>query len=215
MTKRYITNEVRTKLTDSFKNEGFEYIKSKERIMRKHTMGFDVIYARVVDYNPIFQIESSIAIRLNAVEEIVNLFLDERFMNPEYKSLTTTLGTSSYMPLVDDYYRYIEIKSEEELNSAINELTTLIKGKGLDFFKENRSIETTSLLKKSQILNDNTGGAYVLTNLMQSLTLLKLCKDPDFEEMCIKYPKFLVPWAGQEESGRKAMNDLIEYLRKL
>lgn len=215
MTKRFIINEVRTKLTEAIKNEGFEYLKSKERIMRKHNMGFDVIYISIIDYNPIFQIESSIAIRLNAVEDIVNIFLDERFMNPEFKHLTTTIGTSSYMPLVDEYYRYIEIKTEEDLNSTINEIINLIKDKGLLFFKNYRNFESTNNLKKSEILTKDNYGAYVLRNLIQSLTLLKLCKDPDFEEMCIKYPKLLVPWAGQEEAGRKAMDDLIEYLRKL
>lgn len=215
MAKRFVINEIRTKLTEAIKTEGFEYFKSKERIMRKHNTGFDVIYISIIDYNPIFQIESSVAIRLNAVEEIVNIFLDERFMNPEFKHLTTTISTSSYMPLVDDYYRYIEIKTKEDLNRAINEMINLIKDKGLLFFQNYRNFESTNNLKKSEILTKDNYGAYVLRNLMQSLTLMRLCNDPDFEKLSMKYKELYIPFSGEEETGRKAMDDLIEYLKKL
>lgn len=213
MTKKYVTNEIRLKLTENLNEEGFKYIKSKERIMREHEEGFDVIYSRVIDYNPIFQIEFSIAIRLNAVEEIVNKFFGESLFNSQNKSLTTTVA-SSYDFLTGEEENYIEISSELELYSTIQKLIKITKGEGFNFFQKYRNLEFTNALKKHQILNDDTGLSNILRNFMQSLTLLKLCNDPDFDKLCDNYRELYVPWVGQEESGRKAMDDLIEYLRK-
>lgn len=214
MTKRYVTNEVRSKLSENLKNNGFKYIKSKERIMREHEAGFDVIYSRIIDYNPVFQIEFSIAIRLDAVENIVNMFLGEEIINPQYKHLTSTIA-SSYDIMTNSEENYMEVNNEEELEKAIQNLIKLIKDKGLCFFETYRDLNAANILKRTQILEDTSGLSYILENLMQSLTLLKLCNDPDFDKLCDKYRKLYVPWVGQEKAGRKAMDDLIEYLRKL
>lgn len=214
MNKKYVTNKIRTQIAGNLKNEGFKYIKAKERIIRKHEFGFDVIYTRVIDYEPIFQIEYSIAIRLNAVEDIVNKFFGEELFNPKNKPLTTTVA-SSYDLMSETKQNHIEISTEDELEISIQELIELTRNKGYSFFQEYRNLTTTNELKKNQILNDETGLSNVLRNLMQSLTLMKLCNDPDFDELCEKYKELYVPWVGQEITGRKAMNDLIEYLKKL
>jgi hypothetical protein len=212
MNKKQVTNLVRQGVSEGLKEYGFKFIKSKERILREHEAGFDVIYARVIDYNPIFQIEFSIAIRLERVEAIVNNFLDEEIQNPTFNSLTTTIA-SSYDIMTGTKENCIEIKNEMELEDAIKQLINLLKGYGLEFFNRYRSLQETNLLKKKQIRHDESGLSYILTNLMQSLTLMKLCNDPDFNELSEKYKKLYVPWAGQEESGRKALNDLIEHLQ--
>ncbi len=211
ITKRYITNELREKLTENLKDEDFILLKSKERIMRKFDGGFDNIYIRVVDYNPIFEVEFSISIRLDVVEEMVYKFLDERFMNPRFNSLTPTIA-ASYKLLSGSVKNYITIKSETDLQNAIKDLTSLVKKNGFTFFKKYRDLQNVNQNKKENILKDNTGIAHILTNLMQSLILMKLCNDSDFKELSEKYKKLLVPWAGQEESGRKALDDLIHYL---
>ncbi len=213
MNKTYITNKVRTQLAASLKSDGFEYIKSRQRIIKKHSMGFDVIYARVIDYNPLFWIESSIGIRINKVEDIVNQFLDERFQNPEFNHLSTTEGTSyAAMTGIDDD---VEVNNEDELNNAIQDIIKVMKEKGLHFFEKHRNLENLNLYKKKGILEDTMGGAYVLTNLMQSLTLMKLCNDSDFDKLSIQYKKGLVPWAGEEEASHEVLDNLINYLREL
>jgi len=214
MNKTYVTNQVRNQLAAYVNNEGFEYIKSKQVIIRKHNMGFDGIYTRVIDYNPIFKIEPSIDIRINKVEEIVNQFLDERFTNPIFNHLSTTEGTS-YAVLSGAKENCIEINNEEALNRAITELTVVIREKGLKFFEENRNIEKVNSFKKNRILDDKMGASRLLTNLMQSLTLMKLCKDSDFEKLSMKYREILIPWGGEEDASYEVLDNLISYLRGL
>ncbi|WP_439182739.1 hypothetical protein [Carboxylicivirga taeanensis] len=212
LNKKYVTNEIRTQIAENLKNDGFKYIKAKERIIRKHDNGFDVIYIRVVDYAPIFLIEYSIAIRLNTVEDSVNKFLGEELFNPKNKPLTTTVA-SSYDLLSGTNHKFIEISSEDELKTLVQKLIELTKNKAYSFFQTYRSLSNTNKLKKNQILNDDTGLSNILRNLMQSLTLMKLCNDPDFDELCEKYKELYAPWVGQEVAGRKAMDDLISNLK--
>lgn len=214
MTKRYVNKEVKAKIASIFQENGFKYVKAQDNIIRKQDYGFDSIEFRIIDYNPIFQIEFSIAIRLDAIENIVNMFLGEDIINSQYKHLTATVA-SSYDIMTGSEENYIEVHNEDELEVAIQELAGLIKDKGLEFFKSYSQLSTANILKKTQILEDKSGLSYILRNLMQSLTLLKLCNDPDFDKLCDNYQKLYVPWVGQEESGRKAMDDLIEYLKKL
>ena len=125
MTKSFIRDKVCSKVAEEFKNEGFKYIKSKEHIIRKHNIGFDVIFIRVIDYNPIFQLESSVAVRINEVENIVNLFYGKGFMNPVFHPLTTTTSTS-YRALTGSNKDYFEVSSEMELIDAMDELIIFI-----------------------------------------------------------------------------------------
>ena len=214
MNKKYVKNRIRTQIAGILKNEGFKYIKSNERIIRKHEYGFDVIYTRVIDYEPIFQIEYSIAIRLNAVEDVVNKFFGEELFNPKNKPLTTTIA-SSYDLMSGTNLSYIEICTEDELEDAIQDLAELTKSKGYAFFQKYKNYAVTNELKKNQILNDETGLSNILRNLMQSLTLMKLCEDTDFDKLCEKYKELYVPFVGQEITGRKALNNLIEYLKAM
>jgi hypothetical protein len=214
MNKKQVTNLVGQGISEGLKEDGFKFIKSKERILREHEVGFDVIYARIIDYNPVFQIEFSIAIRLNAVEEIVNKFLSDEIRNPATNSLTTTI-VSSYDMLTNSKENYIEIKNEKELDAAIQSLLVLIKAKGLAFFNKYKNFQVANKYRKDRILNDESQLSHILISLMQSLTLMKLCNDPDFDELSEKYKQLYVPWAGQEESGRKALDDLIHYFSAL
>lgn len=211
MTKRYVFTETAKRIEESFKTEGFKFIKSNGRILNKYPTGFDVVILKVLDYAPTFQIETFLGIRINQVEEIVNKFQEYSFASPQFMKYTETISTS-YMVLSGAKENHIEIETEKELDNAIDELTELIQGKGLAFFEKHRNIETINAIKKEQILKEEHT---VITNLMQSLTLMKLCNDPDFGELCEKYKKIYVPFVGEEESGRKAMDDLIEYLEKL
>lgn len=211
MNKKQVTNLVRQGISEGLKEDGFKFIKSKERILREHEAGFDVIYARIIDYNSVFQIEFSIAIRLNAVEEIVNKFLNDEIRNPAGNSLTTTI-VSSYDIMTNSKENYIEIKNEKELEAAIRSLLVLTKDKGLAFLNKYKNFQVANKYRKDRILNDESQLSHTLISLMQSLTLMKLCNDPDFDKLKEKYKELYVPFAGEEVTGRKALNDLIEYL---
>ena len=153
-----------------------------------------------------------LGIRVDAVEEIVNRFLASTFASPEFMRFTETIGTS-YMVLSDSKENYIQIESETELGNAIEEMINLIKNKGEIFFKKHKDLGVVNSFKKDQILSDDMGNTHVIHNLMQSLTLTKLCNDPDFDKLKEKYKELYVPFVGEEVTGRKALNDLIEYLQ--
>ena len=212
MTKAFVFNQTIKEVADFLNEQGFQYKKSHGRIMKLLDDGFFGIIINIIDYRPVFQIEMYLGVRLDTVEEIVNRFLEWTFASPKFMKYTETISTS-YKALSGANENYIEIGSEHQLQKGINELTLLIKEKGLVFFEKNRNLNNVNLHKKQSILNDTSGIAHILTNLMQSLTLMKLCNDPDFDELSERYKKLLVPWAGQEESGRKALDDLIEFLK--
>jgi len=211
MTKRYVFEKIATSIAEKFKEYGFIYRKSNGRILSIYKEGFDVIILHIVDYNPYFQIQTFMGKRINKVEEIVNKFQEYSFASPKFMKFTETIGTS-YMVLSGSKENYIEIKTEEELDNAINKLTTLIREKGLAFFEKHKSLDIINNIKKEQILNKEHN---VISNIMQSLTLMKLCNDPDFDELCEKYKELYVPFVGEEETGPKAIDDLITCLKQI
>lgn len=208
MTKRFVFSEIMTKLEANLKDYGFRFIKSKERIIRKHEIGFDIIIFHIIDYNPLFEIDFTLRTRINKVEEIVNMFMHDR-MNPDFMNLTETVSIS-YKELSKLENDYMEVNSEENLYQTIDILISLIKTKGLSFFERNKNINKVNEIKKELILK---GEYRDRRTIMQSLTLMKLCKDPDFDELSEKYKKIYIPFAGEEEIGLKAINDLIAYLK--
>jgi hypothetical protein len=212
MTKRFISSEIRTGLAEILQLDGF--VAQKERLIRNHKVGFDAIDYRVVDYNPIFQIELSLLIRIEVVEQAVNKFLPEEIINSKYKAKTITIACS-YEQLSETGQSYVEISDESKLKSEIDHLGSIIRTKGLTFFEKYRELEEANKLKKNRILKSQDGINYILTNLMQSLALMRFANDPDFNELSERYRRLYVPWVGQEEIGRTALNDLIEYLKKI
>jgi len=215
MSKRYVFNEIATNTTSKLINEGFRFIKSKERIIREREVGFDVIIFQIIDYNPIFEIEMSLRTRLNKVEDIVNRFMSD-CMNPKFMSLTETINIT-YQALSNSKENFIRVKTESELQTSIKDIVFLILDKGMPFFQQNLDIQKVNQIKKTQILHEHKGLSinHDRRTLMQSLTLLKLCNDPDFEKLSVKYKELYVPFIGEEETGRNAMDGLIEYLKKL
>jgi hypothetical protein len=211
MTKRYVFEKIASSIAEKFKEQGFIYYKTNGRILSIYKDGFDVIILHIVDYNPYFQIQTNIGKRINKVEEIVNKFQEYSFASPKFLKFTETIGTS-YMVLSGAKENFIEIKSEEELENAIEELIILIRDKGFDFFEKHKNIELINSIKKEQILKKEHN---VIGNIMQSLTLMKLCNDSDFDELCVKFKELYVPFVGEEETGRKAIDDLIAYLRQI
>lgn len=214
ITKRYVFSETAKRIEDSLKTEGFKFLKSNGRILNKYPEGFDVIILSILDYAPVFQIQMSLRVRINQVEEIVNKFQEYSFASPQFMKFTETIGTS-YLVLSGAKENHVEVKSEEELDNAINELIKLIQDKGLAFFEKHRDIKTVNAIKKEQILKENNWISHIITNLMQSLTLMKLCNDPDFEELCEKYKELYRPFVGEEITGREAIVNLISYLKNL
>jgi hypothetical protein len=214
ISKTKVNNELYINVSESLKNDGFKYIKSKQRIIRKNKEGFDVIIFNVLDYNPIFQIQFWLKTRLDIVENILNRFMYD-CMNPKYMALSETTS-HGYGELMKKEIDYIEIKSERELKLAIKNIIKLIKD-SLIIFEENKDISQVNFNKKNQILFEHKG-IHLYHNrrtLMQSLILMILSNDPDFEKLSEKYKELYIPFSGEEITGKKAMNDLILFLKEM
>ena len=168
-----------------------------------------MILLHVLDYSPIFQIELFLSVRIDIVENIVNDFIPNR--NPQFMKYTETIGTS-YKELSGAKENLIEISTEKELDNAINEFIKIIRDKGLAFFEKYQNIEMVNAEIKKQILNKEYNYIGII---MQSLSLMKLCNDPDFDVLCDKYKELYVPFVGEEIKGREALDNLIKYLKAM
>ena len=215
MTKKDVFDLTVQCVVKEIEENGFKFIKSKERIIRKTDDGYDAILFRVVDYCTSFQIVFDIRTRTNVVEDILNKFMAD-CMNPQFMSLTETI-IMSYQELSNSKVNYIEIASDEQLNIAISEIIGLITGIGMDFFEQNKNVEKVNVRKKNAILYEHKGLGmhHDRRTLMQSLILMKLCNDPDFDLLKYKYKELYVPFDGEEISGPKAIDDLISYLENM
>lgn len=209
MTKRYVFSKAAMCIEENFKLEGFRFIKSNSRILKKYYGGFNLILLHVLDYSPIFQIELFLSVRIDIVENIVNDFIPNR--NPQFMKYTETIGTS-YKELSGAKENLIEISTEKELDNAINEFIKIIRDKGLAFFEKYQNIEMVNAEIKKQILNKEYNYIGII---MQSLSLMKLCNDPDFDVLCDKYKELYVPFVGEEIKGREALDNLIKYLKAM
>ncbi|MFL0203175.1 hypothetical protein, partial [Tenacibaculum maritimum] len=88
----------------NLKEYGFKFVKSKSALVRKTKDGFDKILLHTYDTYPyshqdLFLQFSS---RINVVQEIVNMFYDERFMNIKFHRSRTTIGID-YINLMGDF----------------------------------------------------------------------------------------------------------------
>lgn len=215
MSTAIVREKIRIGIADSLEEEGFIYIRSNERIMRKSQIGFDVIHITIINAYPIFEVEISLRTRINQVEEIVNMFMEDH-MNPKYMPLTETIAIS-YEELTGSENNFIEIKSDYELKKAIFFCANLIRDKGFEFFNNNEDINKVNQLKKHRIIYEHGGLSrhHNRRSLMTSLVLMKLCNDPDFDLLRYKYKELYVPFDGEEISGPKAIDDLISYLENM
>lgn len=212
LTKKYVYNKIIETISDNLKVFGFQFVKSKDRIIRKHEDGFDAIIVKVVDYNPVFQIELYFRSRIDCVENIINKY-QANISNNAFLLLSETCS-ANYQELSGAKMDFIEVKNENELDKAIHEIKSLIEAKVMSFYDQNRDIHKLNNIKKKQILENHQDISlyHNRRSLMQSLILMRLCNDPDFNSLKDKYKKLYVPFVGEEEVGKKAINDLIIYL---
>jgi len=190
--------------------DNFKLKKSNSFIVRKSKNKTETIFFKVLNFWPLCtEIEHVIFdIRFDKIEEIVNPFLAKyNFFNIEGTKTTPTIG---------NFISYnTKIVNFEDVDNFIDLNMNDIKAKTLDYFVKYNTMDEANILMKEQILNDNSGLYYVERNLMQSLTLMKLCNDSDFEYLPQTYIKLYSSWGGFKERGLIAINDLIEYLSRM
>ncbi|MDR1198919.1 MAG: hypothetical protein LBK94_07930 [Prevotellaceae bacterium] len=212
ITKKEVKQKLVNQLESILITDNFKLNKSTGFINRKSQGKLESVFFRVLNYWPLCQeIEYvGFSIRFDTVEKIVNTFLSKyNFFNIECTKNTSTIGNSIFFNA--------RIDNIENVDNFIHLHMNDIKQKVFDYFTKYNTIKDANQYKKNQILNDTSslkGLNYHVDNFMQSLTLMKLCNDPDFEDLSQKYKELYTSWGGCEEVGIKAINDLIEYLSR-
>jgi hypothetical protein len=209
ITKKEVEQKLNETLNSLLLSDGFKLRKSDGFIIRKSQAMIESIFFRVLNYWPLCQEIDYIgfSIRFDRVEEIVNPFLSKyNFLNIAGTKKTSTIG--------DSIFFNIRIDKDEDINEFIYLYMNDIKEKILSYFKKNGNINDVNQYKKDRILTDNNGLNYIEHNLLQSITLMKLCNDPDFENLSQRYKELYASWGGQKETGFQAMDDLINYLSR-
>jgi len=221
ITKKAVETKLTTSLLELLSNEGFALKKKDKTIVRKTKTGFEDFYFRVLNYWPYCtEIETiGFSIRFNAVEEIIAPIEVKNGIRAsmEFAKTSTTVG---------DWREFnIKIFNGTELDNFIDVHINKIKEDGLSFFSKYGDIYNTNVYYKNRVLNDKDDlhVEWDWHPIANSLTLMKLCDDKDFDEIKIKYRQMLETryrqiedlthekqW--QEERAFAAYDDLVEYL---
>jgi len=217
ITKKVVQSQLASSVSNLIKDEGFILNKTDNTIIRKKNHGFELISIRIIDYWPLsINIEQiNLSIRYDKVENIVNDFYSEDMFNKKFSKYTSTIVNSITFSISDSEIKDIIIKDYNDLKKGVEKIIKHVLLEGIPFFKQFKTIEDASNYKKNGILNDKTKISYNLRNLMQSLTLMRLINDKDFYYLCEKYKELYVPFEGEEITGRKAMDDLIQFLKEM
>ena len=239
ITKNQVIHTIGTKLSEEFSAEGFKYIKSKKDLIRKTKNGFDKIVFSTYDSYPISHQVLSLGFlkRLNAVEDIVNQFFDERFRSPDFSKSSTTVVSNQVLLNNKMSYNFkpeminnclickgiinpnedgFILHTEKDIKNISNYLITFIQDQVLPFFEANNDLSYINKNQKKQMVETfNSKSLVHPLLLMRSLVLMKLTKDSDFEILKNKYLKKAVnPYDdfGVNKLEVKAVNELIDYL---
>jgi len=203
--------EVETKLIDSLlallPNEEFVLRKKDKRIVHKTKIGFESVGFRLINYWPYcIEIDGvGISIRFNAVEEIINPIKVKNGLNASMEFSKTSVTIGNYQEFK------VKVFNEKDVSNFIFAYINKIKKNCVSFFSKYQDIEDVNVYYKNIISNN----ADTINPIMTSLTLIRLCKDKDFDEKKIKYRQILQPLDGMEEHTFSAYDDLVEYLSRL
>jgi hypothetical protein len=224
ITKKEVQRKLTESLLDLVENEGFRLRKKDNMIIRKTPTGFESFCFLLVNYWPLCQeIEAvGFSIRFNAVEEITVPIEAKNGIRASMefaKTSTTIHGGHEFNTTV---------VNKNDVDDFIFTNMNKIREDGLSFFSKYNDILNTNAYYKNRILNDKND-VHVEWDwhpISNSLTLMKLCGDKDFDEMKIKYKQLLEiryrqiadlthkkHWA--EESTFAAYDNLVEYLSKM
>ena len=205
--KEFLLNNLELDL----KKFGFKKNIKQSHLKRRHSLGFDIIGIGLLNYWPLNISINTIGIttRINKVENIVNPFIPKEYFNHEYSSTTVTI-----LDQLKEDIQNIELVFYDDLPPAYLAVKDLIETKGLIILERNSDLQKLNKeLKDRILLGQEKGWVHSISCLMQSLTLMYLCNDALFDEFSERYKAFKLPQDNREAIGKKALTDLIVYLK--
>lgn len=233
ITKKTVIETIGKELEIKLNSYGFKFVKSKQHLIRKNKEGFDRILLDTISGYPYNHQELVIqfVVRINKVENIIELFYDGRFRNMEFAKISGTdftdyehLKEENDKTFYSDSYLKCELckasgtsldkefvlHNKKDIEKASSFLKDFVELKGLHFFEQNKSIEYLNKKIKNSLIK-NVYGADLRT-IMNSLVLMKLCGDEDYNVLLPKYIEWLHPAHGFEKDSHDALNEIIQYL---
>lgn len=180
----------------------FRLKKSEDCFTRKIAGGWQMLGLPLLDYNPEFIFSLNICIRLDAVEEIFNLFSG---VAPKHHSTTTT--TITRLEYFTGGRGEYEVTTPEDVASAGGILSLVIRDKIIPFFNEHKDVQALDRAVNSEYpgidITQNPSGA------MHSVILARMAENKDFECIVAKHRTDLQ----LAPEIAHSFNRLVEYLK--
>ncbi|NEO53643.1 MAG: hypothetical protein F6K54_11460 [Okeania sp. SIO3B5] len=205
MKKKEVRDLIYSKLNEVLSNKGFRLKKSRECFVRSFTGGHQHISISIIDYRPEFIFSLTMAIRLDAVEQIFHLFSGSL---SNYQALsTTTLTQLDYF--TEGQVKEYKISTETEILTALEKLSKIIIERIIPFFDKHCDIYSVEagVNSKSLIGFDST---QFPSGAMHAVILAHLAGNPNFEELV---GQFQDATRNFPEGEKDKFNQLVVYLR--
>jgi hypothetical protein len=182
MKKQEVRDLIYSELDKILSSTGFRLVKTDEAFVRAIPEGKQKIYVSLIDYNPRFIFSLTVGIRLNAVEDIFNLFSGADQKSQKYT--VTSLTQLEYF--TGRPKSGFTVTSEAEIKSAISELQMVLISKimpFLDKYTDIRSLDTAMNVEQLQDFDTSMPNVHA----MHSIILTKLAGNPDYRKLVSKY----------------------------
>jgi hypothetical protein len=197
---------------------GFRLNRKDEGFNRRIPDGKQCLGVPLVDYNPVFIFSLTLTTRLNAVEDIFNLFSGSP---PKYHSITVTTITQL------DYFTKktkteYKVTTEAEVSQAIHDLTPIIESQIIPFFDLHQDVVAWDKAVNSQS-NDICGNSSLLADRcnsvdgsnqpyrgMHAVILACLAGNPAFEEIVHRLQEFFKGW----DEATEKLTKLADHLKQ-
>ncbi len=179
----------------------------EESFVRTMPGGKQALMVGIVDYKPEYRFSLTLAIRLEAVQEIVHPFSGSP---PKYHKITTTTLTQLdwFFPGEPKPKQY-SVKSEHDVVDAVEQLAPVIRQKILPFLDRYRDV--TAIDEMMNRLDPSPDSTHMPVRGMTALAVARLAGNPKFDELAAKYLTDLrpAPMIAQKFAA------LIDHLRQL
>jgi hypothetical protein len=203
MTKREVKEIIYCDIGPIVSAKGFKLKRAEDSFERKITDGKQSIGVPVIDYAPKYKISLTLAIRLDAVENIIHLFSGSP---TKYHKVSATY-ISRLDRFVPSEEAVFEVLTEEDIHSICSRWAPIIDNQILPFLDENRDLKSLAQVMNFEKLPETVTGA---GPAMHAVTVARLTKDPRFLSLVEGYSERMqyLPKGTQE-----SFLQLVEYLK--
>jgi hypothetical protein len=188
--------------------EGFRGRKREGLFVRRFPGGGQQFGLAIVDYAPEFRVSIVFSVCIDAVQKLY----DDVMETPErYRptGMTTSTTLAHFFP--GEKVRQYSVRSEEDIQSAVDALAPLLRDRILPLFDGLKDI-----VSLDAVLNSDEGRSFDRTNppgrQMVSLLLARLARNPRVGELAEAYRKEAEAW---DPRDRQKLVALIERLPAL